>query len=486
MTTVELRPHPAKFSDAILEVLQRVLEDEAERHQRHLRVLDPMAGTGRIHELVGPWTTVGVEIEPEWAAYHRRTLVGDATALPFPDHAFEVAMSSPAYGNRMADTHNARDVYKTGPRAGQLTDRITYRHKLGRRLSPGNGGGLQWGCVSPGTRVLRADFRWVPAELLVAGDSVLGCDETVPGESLAMRQRGRRWRMGVVEAVAPDMAECVEVTFDDGLTMVVTRDHPFLGRNPTGPAYKRWIPAQDLVPGSSLGHYLPVWEEDRSYEGGWLAGILDGEGSYSLKNERSGRLAVAQNPGLVLDEIIRLLKSRNVDVHSHLNRDGTVTLTIRGGLAAQLSLLGSVRPERLLAKIRLDGHYMRAVGERRVVAVIPRGRREIVRLATSCRTYMTEGLVSHNSTYRETHLRILAEMVRVTAPGGLVVINVSNHIRNRREVDVAGWWHGAMKLTGLLVPEQDIKVPTPRMRYGQNHGARVEHEWVFVMRRRGR
>ena len=75
-------------------------------------------------------------------------------------------------------------------------------------------------------------------------------------------------------------------------------------------------------------------------------------------------------------------------------------------------------------------------------------------------------------------------MVRVTAPGGLVVVNVSNHIRNHREVDVAGWWREAMVRTGLLVPEQDVTVPTPRMRYGQNHGARVDHEWVFVMRRR--
>ena len=233
MTIVELRPHPAKFSDSILEVLQRVLQEEVEQHQRHLRVLDPMAGTGRIHELAGAWTTVGVELEPEWAAYHPRTLVADATALPFPDHAFDAAITSPAYGNRMADAHDAKDVYKTGPRAGQLTDRITYRHKLGRRLSPGNGGGFQWG-----------------------------------------------------------------------------------------------------------------------------------------------------------------------------------------------------------------------------------------------------------GKYREVHLRILAEMVRVTTPGGLVVVNVSNHIRNHQEVDVAGWWREAMERTDMLAPEQDVTVPTPRMRYGQNHGARVEYEWVFVLRRR--
>jgi tRNA G10 N-methylase Trm11 len=79
--------------------------------------------------------TVGVEIEPEWAAMDWRTVVGDATALPFPDDVFDVVATSPCYGNRLADHHEAKD--------GSV--RHSYTHDLGRRLHPNNAGQLHWG-----------------------------------------------------------------------------------------------------------------------------------------------------------------------------------------------------------------------------------------------------------------------------------------------------------------------------------------------------
>jgi tRNA G10 N-methylase Trm11 len=62
-------------------------------------------------------------------------MVGDATALPFADATFDGVFTSPCYGNRMADHHNAKDTSK----------RNTYRHQLGRPLSDGSAAGLQWG-----------------------------------------------------------------------------------------------------------------------------------------------------------------------------------------------------------------------------------------------------------------------------------------------------------------------------------------------------
>jgi len=98
-------------------------------------VLDPFAGTGRIHELGPAWDTVGVEIEPEWAHLHPRTIVGNALALEFADATFDAICTSPTYGNRLADHHEARD--------GSV--RRTYRHDLGRALHPENSGRMQWG-----------------------------------------------------------------------------------------------------------------------------------------------------------------------------------------------------------------------------------------------------------------------------------------------------------------------------------------------------
>ena len=53
----------------------------------------------------------------------------------FGDATFDAICTSPTYGNRMADHHNARDA----------SPRHTYRHVLGRPLTRGNSGALQWG-----------------------------------------------------------------------------------------------------------------------------------------------------------------------------------------------------------------------------------------------------------------------------------------------------------------------------------------------------
>lgn len=138
--------HPAKYSAAIMPVLASYVPPD-----EYWLVLDPFAGTGRIHEL--PNSTYGVELEPEWASMHPRSIVGDATHVPWiNDGEFDAVVTSPTYGNRMADHHKAKDACKmcTGlgcAKCGMsgLSKRNTYKHVLGRDLSPGSSAGMQWG-----------------------------------------------------------------------------------------------------------------------------------------------------------------------------------------------------------------------------------------------------------------------------------------------------------------------------------------------------
>jgi tRNA G10 N-methylase Trm11 len=114
-----------------------VIVDMLERHDSGPLILDPFAGTGRIHDLRAvlrpePYETVGVEIEPEYAAMHPATIVGDAQTLPFAGATFDAIVTSSTYGNRLADDYDAADP----------ESRRSYRFDLGRPLSPANTG--QW------------------------------------------------------------------------------------------------------------------------------------------------------------------------------------------------------------------------------------------------------------------------------------------------------------------------------------------------------
>lgn len=107
-------------------------------------ILDPCAGVGGIHELHDHgYLTCGIDIEPEFVEQSpdpANTYVGDATKpndipIPYAQDAWDAIVTSPAYGNRMADQYDGRD----GSR------RFTYRISLGRQLSENNGAGMQWG-----------------------------------------------------------------------------------------------------------------------------------------------------------------------------------------------------------------------------------------------------------------------------------------------------------------------------------------------------
>jgi tRNA G10 N-methylase Trm11 len=124
----------------IIEKFAHIVHDYAAA-ARTVRLLDPFAGTGGIHkipDLLGPVDvhiqTYGLEIQPMWACAHQRTWVGNALDNGYDDNSFDFIMTSPCYGNRMADHHNAKDGSK----------RITYRHYYGEDLEEENAGTLQW------------------------------------------------------------------------------------------------------------------------------------------------------------------------------------------------------------------------------------------------------------------------------------------------------------------------------------------------------
>lgn len=175
MIVEAIEEHPAKWSKGVLTAVNAVVLARGPELGEPCRVLDPFAGTGGIHALAldGLIEVIGVELEPEWAVNHPDTRVGNALELPLGDRSVHVVATSPCFGNRMADHHEAADVCRacagtgsvvveiatvaTGKVAYQrhatcpdckgrgLTRRNTYRHVLGRKLSKESAAGLQWG-----------------------------------------------------------------------------------------------------------------------------------------------------------------------------------------------------------------------------------------------------------------------------------------------------------------------------------------------------
>lgn len=164
--------HPAVFSDALLDDLIAAIEGSE-------LVVDGFSGTGRIHplaEMAGVPMSVGVELEPEWSNLElfselpRLQIIGDSRlVIPTIEERCGQPMdcfaSSPTYANRMGDKHRNRDKCKKCKGRGcmpcrmtGLSRRNTYTHRLGRQLSEGNAGAMNWG----------ADYRMLHAEVWAA------------------------------------------------------------------------------------------------------------------------------------------------------------------------------------------------------------------------------------------------------------------------------------------------------------------------------
>lgn len=168
MGDVETKPHPAKFSKEVLGAARDWITWESDRLGGPLTIFDPFAGTGRVHRLADEGHEItAVELEPEWAAHHPDTIVGNILDLPdeIQGKRFDVLFTSPCYGNRMADSHEAKDACKkcNGTGAVQIAENVkglkvcptckgtklsrrnTYTHQMGRKLHKDNSGTLQWG-----------------------------------------------------------------------------------------------------------------------------------------------------------------------------------------------------------------------------------------------------------------------------------------------------------------------------------------------------
>lgn len=250
-------------------------------------------------------------------------------------------------------------------------------------------------CVAPDTRVLTADLRHIPARDIHQGMELVGFDEERPGPGLH-----RRFRRTVVEAVKTVRLPSYLLTLSDGTSITCSEDHLWLVS--TAGRRTEWKRTSDLATTDRIFKLTDVWDHERNYETGYLAAAFDGEGHLSHEPLQIG---FSQKENAMLDAVRKHLAELGFMPNESENPATGVRRLNISGRAEMMRFLGQVRPERLLDKLDIDrlgsvGRHDRRSGgfdHPQVTGKLFLGEQEVVAFRTSTRTFVAEGLASHNS-----------------------------------------------------------------------------------------
>lgn len=239
-------------------------------------------------------------------------------------------------------------------------------------------------CLGLGTRVLTSDLRWTAIESLLSDPAdLIGMDEHAANGR-------RKFRTCKILRSWKTVKPCLEIALEGQIVVASSLEHPWLVKRPwrdkQNPRYV-WVETQHLRVGDTIAHCgLEPWSLDDSREGGYLAGLFDGEGCLSRTSVSFGQL-----PGSVLDTGLNLLRAKR-----------GATRNVGCSLHDSMRLLGSIRPVRLLEKAATiwEGKFpLSGVTHRRIVSLREMGPQPVIGLSTDTKTFIAEGLVTHNCSF---------------------------------------------------------------------------------------
>ena len=258
-------------------------------------------------------------------------------------------------------------------------------------------------CVAPDTRVLTADLRHIPASQVTKGMKLVGFDEHRPDKGLH-----RKVKETVVEAVSTIIRPSYRLDMSDGTSITCSAEHLWLVT--TAGRRTIWKTTEDLVETDRIFKITDVWESDGSYEEGYLAAAFDGEGSLSISDNNGSttwQLQFSQRDNPMLKKVRVYLAQYGFtywETVGGTNND-CIALHIAGGQAAIMRFVGQIRPERLLLKFDVSrfgsigrhDHKGQNFRHPTIEKKVFLGDQEVVAFRTSTRTFVAEGLASHNS-----------------------------------------------------------------------------------------
>ena len=268
---------------------------------------------------------------------------------------------------------------------------------------------MQTYCMAGHHKFLRDDLNWIPCKEINEGDTILGFEE------FPEKQTGRCFRPTKVIKKTIDQAELFRVTLKSGKTFDVTAEHKWLVRNyksrnsVQNPFETRtqlvWVETKDLMKSKCFAiKYMDTWEEVKTWEAGYLAGIFDGEGSVR-RHQKWDRLdySFAQKPGVVHDLACKIINDLGFKYTTRKVIDSSDCDCIRivGNCYEKMRLLGMIKPVRLIKNAqpfeRLGRCEVKGQGDfDEVISVTSIGIGTIYKISTDAKTFVLDGYAHHN------------------------------------------------------------------------------------------
>ena len=169
-------------------------------------------------------------------------------------------------------------------------------------------------CLAPGTRVLRADMRWVPIEDVGIGDRLVSFTETP-----AVGQN-RVWEEAEVLAVWEVEKPTVEIELANGASFAASEDHKWLIARRGASTWWRETLSLNFKTELRTIRCEPTDTETDDYRAGYIAGATDGDGTFrwapGMQQEQQvyWRIAKPVRDQVVLERVARFLEAFGVEV----------------------------------------------------------------------------------------------------------------------------------------------------------------------------
>ncbi len=284
-------------------------------------------------------------------------------------------------------------------------------------------------CLTPDALILTSELRWIKLGDIQVGQEILAFEE-----SATTRKTSRRYEVGKVTFLERRLSPVYEVELMNGDKVKTTADHMWLARRGKTSGFQ-WMKTEDLWVNSRnlKGHRISgafkedvsstvckpfkVVRQDKSYEAGWIAGMIDADGHITQQrcfDKRNGSITYGLRVGIsqseaypdICENIERLLSEYSDNritcrqdikgASSIKQRVKCFTYLITGTNVEKIEFLQKIRPNKL-SKLNLNNlGKMRSQYDTQVKSISFVGEEEIIAMETSTRTFIANGYAMHN------------------------------------------------------------------------------------------